>query len=145
MNANGGDSYTWSTGDTNGNIEVNPTRTTTYTLSATRGGTTDIDTVTVTVENCNISSLQQEDELINDLTIYPNPTKGVLNVNLSSINNDLNLVLINLNGSVVYSNKMDSNQGELSKQLDLSRFAKGVYFVRLFNSNTNMVKKVIHI
>ena len=141
LNATGGDSYVWSSGETNGTISVSPTRTTTYTLKATRGGTTDADTVVVTVENCN-SAL--EETVYEEFLVYPNPTTGNLNINLNSLEKEeLNLVVMSLNGSVVYRGEMNSDQNGITKKIDLSRFAKGVYLVRLFNSNQNIVKKII--
>lgn len=136
----GGDSYEWSTGEAKSSITVNPKRTTTYVLSATRGGVTNSDSVTVTVENCNVSGSENK---VNEPSIYPNPTNGILNIKLNNISNQLNLQLINLNGRIVYTDKMNSGNGNESKKLDLSKFAKGVYFVRLFNSNQNMVKKIL--
>jgi hypothetical protein len=141
LSATGGDSYVWSSGDTNKTISVSPTRTTTYILNATRGGTTDTATVVVTVENCN-SSL--EETVYEEFMVYPNPTTGNLNINLNSLEKeDLNLVVMSLNGSVVYRGEMESGQNRITKKIDLSRFAKGVYLVRLFNSNQNIVKKII--
>ncbi|MCF6296955.1 MAG: T9SS type A sorting domain-containing protein, partial [Flavobacteriaceae bacterium] len=143
LNGAGGTTYKWDTGDTNKDISVNPKRTTTYELTAIRGGVTNTDTVTVTVENCNISSLKED--LDNNFTVYPNPATGVLNISINnnSDKEELNLTLTSINGSIVYSNKMSSNQSEILKQIDLSRLAKGIYFVRLFNSNQNRVKKVL--
>ena len=141
LTANGGAEYLWSTGDTNRTIEVRPTRTTTYKLTATRGGAVDYDVVIVTVENCRGNNVS--DSFINDFEVFPNPTTGILNINVNNLTNDLNLVIIGFNGSVIHSEKVKANNGDLFKQLDLSRFAKGVYFVRLFNSNQNMVKKIM--
>jgi type IX secretion system substrate protein len=137
LSAKGGNSYLWNTGDASKNINVTPTRTTTYTLNATRAGVTDTDTITVTVENCNNSSL------VGNIDVYPNPANQTLNINLSNSDSELNLVLISLHGSVVYIDKINSNQSGLSKQIDVSKFAKGVYFVRLFNSEQSMIKKIL--
>ena len=141
LSANGGKSYLWSTGDNNKNVNVSPKRTTTYTVKATRGGITDTDTIIVTVENCKNSLA--EDQLFKNLIIYPNPSTGILNINASSNSFEINLVLMTLNGSIVYYDKMNSKQGGITKQIDLSRFAKGVYFVRLYNSNQNIIKKIM--
>jgi len=137
LSANGGNSYLWNTGDSNKNISVTPTRTTTYTLNATRGGVTDTDTVTVTVENCNNSSL------VENIDVYPNPAIETLNISVNNADGELNLVLISLQGSVVYMDKINSNQAGTSKQIDVSKFAKGVYFIRLFNTNQNITKKIL--
>ncbi len=141
LHAEGGNSYIWNTGDTDKDIIVSPKRTTMYTLKATKGGVTDSDTVIVTVENC--KNELTKGELDNNFKVFPNPSTGILNVNISNLNNDLNLILINLNGSIVFTDKVNSIKGGYTKQIDLSGFAKGVYFVRLFNSNQNMIKKIL--
>ena len=142
LNATGGDSYVWSSGDTNKTIDVSPTRTTTYTLNATSGGTTDTDTVVVTVENCHAAL---EEVVFEEFVVYPNPTTGNLNIQLNSLEKeDLNLVVMSLNGSIVYRDEMNSNQNGITKKIDLSRFAKGIYFIRLFNKTKSLVKKIIY-
>lgn len=141
LNGYGGDSYIWSTGATTKSIQVNPIRTTTYTLSAIRGGITDTDKVTVTVENC--KSISLEDDFTSDFIVSPNPTTGTLDVRIITSTKELNLVLTNSSGDVVYTSKIEPNQGQISKQIDLSKLPKGVYFVKLFNKNKNMIKKIL--
>ncbi len=141
LSATGGDSYVWSSGDTNKTIDVSPMRTTTYTLNATRGGTTDTDTVVVTVENCNATAEEGQVEIF---LVYPNPTSGNLNIQLSSLEKeDLNLVIISLNGSIVYRDEMTSNQNGITKKIDVSSFAKGIYLIHLFNESKNLIEKVL--
>ncbi|WP_200859830.1 Ig-like domain-containing protein, partial [Winogradskyella psychrotolerans] len=49
LNASGGINYTWSTGETGDSLTLNPTETTTYTVTVTDSfGNSDIDSVTVT-------------------------------------------------------------------------------------------------
>ncbi len=141
LSATGGDSYVWSSGDTKGTINVSPSRTTTYTLNATRGGTTDTDTVVVTVENCNATL---ELAGVEEFLVYPNPTSGNLNLQLNSLEKEeLNLVIMSLNGSIIYRDAITSNKNGITKKIDVSRFAKGIYLVHLFNESKNLVKKVL--
>jgi|GEM_PF-801464 len=51
LTATGGGTYTWSTGQSGASISVNPTATTTYSVTVTDNGCTDVATVTVNVEN----------------------------------------------------------------------------------------------
>ena len=97
----------------------------------------------VTVENCNISAANDSDLLNGTLEVYPNPTTGMLNVAIGSSDKDMNLILVSANGSVVYKDVIASKNTAVSKQVDLSRFAKGIYFVRLYNSDSNLVKKLL--
>lgn len=140
----GGISYLWSTGETTKSIKVAPTRTTTYELKVDNGVTSNLDYVTVTVENCqNIAD--DNIEFQNNLRVYPNPSSGVINVNISNIESEVVLDLISMSGSIIYSDTMNTEQSNFSKQLDLSSFERGVYFVRVYNSNQNLVKKIVMI
>ena len=145
LEGSGGATYTWSTGANQKNIEVNPTRTTVFTLITTNKGLTTTDSVVVSVENCNISSAPDTPEdTLNEISVYPNPSAGVLNISTGSTQKELNLVLISSSGRIVYSDKMNTGQdGGIPKQIDLSKFAKGIYFVRLSNASRNIVKKII--
>ena len=140
ITASGGKTYLWSTGDVEKSINVSPTRTTTYTLKATRGGITDTDTVIVTVENC--STIGDINKL-NEFNVYPNPTTGTLNVKANSDYDFLNLNIYSINGSIVYSDKVQTNNNIAYKSLNLSNLTKGIYIVRLYNLDYNKTKKII--
>jgi len=51
LTATGGGTYLWNTGDTNAQIIVSPAATTTYTVTVTNNGCTDVAMITVTVGN----------------------------------------------------------------------------------------------
>jgi len=141
LSASGGKNFIWNTNELNKNINVSPIKTTTYTVKVSRDGFTDTDTIVVTVDNC--SNKFDDSGLTNNVTVYPNPSTGVLNINLKYIQEDFNIILINLNGIVVYSDKMSSKSGTTNKQIDLSNIVKGYYFVRLFNNNEILIKKIL--
>ena len=166
LNGDGGATYSWSTGATSQNITVSPNRTTTYTLTANRGGTTSTDEVIVTVINCDLNNGvnnsvsgttgntattnptdQDDEQVLNkadfELTVYPNPTEGKLNVQTTVPIYNFNLVLMNINGNVIYSDEMDAAEDGINKEIDLSGFAKGVYLLQLYNAEESYVKKVI--
>ena len=53
--------------------------------------------------------------------------------------------IFDLNGRLIYSEKIDnfSPVKILKRQINLSKFGTGVYFVRLLNNNTSETKKVL--
>ncbi len=55
LTASGGDSYVWNTGETTKSIVVSPTATTTYTVTAKKGGCEDTDSVIITVNAASIT------------------------------------------------------------------------------------------
>jgi hypothetical protein len=70
----------------------------------------------------------------NHVKIYPNPAKDGIYINTDA--EDYEIQIINLNGQVLYSGK---NVG----RVDVSGFAKGIYFVRIKTDDKVETKKLI--
>jgi len=144
LTASGGDNYIWNTGETTESITVNPNETTVYTVTVSNSSSIDTDEVTIIVdEGC--SGLGNRNSSTQELIAYPNPTDGLLNLEINGYSSALNISLFSLNGSLVYSEDINDYSPDkiLKRQIDLSRFGKGVYFVRLTNNNTNKTKKIL--
>jgi hypothetical protein len=143
LTASGGDNYLWNTGEITASITVNPIETTTYSVTVSNSSSIDSDEVTVFVDD-SCSGLGNRSSS-KEILIYPNPTNGLLNVELSGFNNSIIISLFSLNGSMVYSENINNYSPDkiLKRQIDLSKFGKGVYFVRLTNNNTSETKKVL--
>lgn len=74
-----------------------------------------------------------ESENSPSLTVYPNPTVGVFQISyFSTEKNKLQLNAINSVGETVYR---ESFQGNYNNTLDLSKQAKGVYFIEIISAN----------
>jgi hypothetical protein len=78
-----------------------------------------------------IDSLQQS----NDLTIYPNPTKGIIMISNQNYK-IINYELIDIQGLVLKRGR--------DNKIDLSSFKVGIYFLRLtINNNRSKVLKLV--
>jgi hypothetical protein len=75
--------------------------------------------------------------------IYPNPTKGIITININEINTSLDLQIINIEGMLIHSEKLNSVKPSYTKDIDLSIYPKGIYFVKLINKNFTKVEKVV--
>ena len=85
-----------------------------------------------------IVGITEKPGLSNDVSVYPNPATNSLNISVNNkINEDLNIVLTNIQGQVVYNNLVKSviSHHEI---IDLSEFSKGIYFLRV-NKNVNKI------
>jgi hypothetical protein len=71
------------------------------------------------------------------ISIFPNPTSGILNLNAVDANSSLEV--INIIGEKVYSNTLVKG----NNTVDLSGLANGAYFVKLNSNNTITTKKVV--
>jgi type IX secretion system substrate protein len=56
--------------------------------------------------------------------------------------NDLTIELVNVQGEVIYSHRAD-DVTSFTGDVDVTEFAKGVYYLRVFNGEEVKVEKVI--
>ncbi|MBT4880976.1 MAG: T9SS type A sorting domain-containing protein, partial [Flavobacteriales bacterium] len=81
---------------------------------------------------------------INNLDIYPNPSRDIFNVSFTSEDvQDLDVRVINVVGEVVYTENLEQFVGEYTKSLDLATYTKGVYFLEITTNNGVVNKKLI--
>jgi hypothetical protein len=75
---------------------------------------------------------------------YPNPTNGMLTIELSIANsNEIRVVNIcNATGAVVNQLKIGANAGS-KMQIDLSKYAKGIYFIQVKTATVNSTERII--
>ena len=77
-------------------------------------------------------------------SIYPNPTQSVFTISYSAVEKDhLQLKVINSKGQVICTESQNNFQGEYRKQMDLSKYARGVYSIEIIHGKTKEVKRVI--
>ena len=83
-----------------------------------------------------------EDILQNKISIYPNPSKGRVNISINNISvNNLKVEITNTNGQLIYSNNLNSSG--IKQGIDLTGKAKGVYFIKISNPDFVKTKKII--
>jgi uncharacterized delta-60 repeat protein len=74
------------------------------------------------------------------ITIYPNPSKGIYNIDLSQVKEPSTISIYNVLGELVYS-KLLAPQSE--NQIDISELANGYYIARIKNESLDTNKKLI--
>ncbi|MGE5425367.1 MAG: T9SS type A sorting domain-containing protein, partial [Syntrophothermus sp.] len=85
---------------------------------------------------------------INDLnnsgvTIYPNPTSGAVTVVLKGMQNQVEFQVISINGQILQKADWNLASGEATRHVDLSGFAKGVYYLKFISNDKVLVNKII--
>ena len=82
---------------------------------------------------------------INNLDVYPNPSRDIFNVTFTSEDvQNLEVRIINVIGEVVYTEDLVQFVGEYTKQVDLAALIlKGVYFLEITTDNGVINKKLI--
>ena len=97
----------------------------------------------IPIPQIQISSGVNENQ-INDLNIYPNPSNDIFNIEFtSSSKQSLEVRIINIIGEVVYTKNLEQFVGEYNKQVDLATYTKGVYFLEIETDNGVVNKKLI--
>jgi uncharacterized protein (TIGR02145 family) len=71
--------------------------------------------------------------------IYPNPSNGLINIAFAESIKDSRIDVINSFGQVVLTKKLNTS----NSTIDLSKLAKGMYFIRVQSGSGVVVRKVI--
>ncbi len=81
----------------------------------------------------------------NSVAIYPNPSfNGKVNLQITSSNNqEVKLSLINMVGQEVYKQQLDVTVGSNSFSLDLNNNDNGIYFLKIYNNDNTLTRKII--
>ncbi len=81
------------------------------------------------------------EELLNSSVVaYPNPTSGVITLNITDNAQETVVNIYNVNGSLVSSTTYNGNV--VNEKIDLSSFDNGIYMM-IINSNNNVITKKI--
>ena len=83
-----------------------------------------------------VLGINEFNESINDLSLYPNPTDGELNVSFSaSKNNDMQFQVLDITGKIIQNNVVNAVQGSNLVLLDTQIFAAGSYFLKIMSDD----------
>jgi len=81
---------------------------------------------------------------ITDLSIYPNPTNKLFNVEMTlSESIDLQMQVMDIHGRIVHKESMNNLGGNVSKSIDLSDEPSGTYLLRFINGEQVKNKKIV--
>ena len=81
---------------------------------------------------------------IDNLDVYPNPSRDIFNVSFTSEDaQDLEVRVINVVGEVIYTENLMNFTGEYTKEIDLRRSTKGIYFLEITTEDGVINKKMI--
>jgi lysyl endopeptidase len=142
--SSGGGTTSWDFGDTQTSSQSSPTHTYTspgtytVTLILDNGGCTDTVSVVVTITS---GIGIEENDLIDMVQIYPNPSTGLVSLVLDmDVEDKTKVDVLDAIGKVVYSTQL--MEGNKTYQIDLSDQAEGLYFLNLKVGNETVTKKI---
>ena len=129
-------SYLWNTGENLSSIQINGSGD--YWMIATDANNCISDTVFYTVVHSLIDNFSSS-----EFNIYPNPTTGIVNIEFTNISEDIKVKLFNVLGEIVSENIEMKTKNKTTLKIDLSTFAKGIYFVELESEKSIVNQKLI--
>lgn len=116
-------SYTWNTGSNNLTISPSPTTTTIYSVIATNtAGCMGSATFTLNINPC--AGIKNLNDPANSITIFPNPSSGVFNIQL---NENSNVEVSDVLGNIILTDKANA----ATYNLNLSTQAQGIYILKV--------------
>lgn len=78
-----------------------------------------------------------------EISIYPNPSTGNFNLNISNVNAAfVDVEITDVSGKVILSNAYNTNNGSVNESINISNVDDGVYIVRV-NGGQSMVKRIV--
>jgi len=139
---NTGLSYVWSdnsTGQTyNADAIALGMGTHTIAVTVTDGVCESTDAVTLIVDIC--SGIDFTNEQLK-ISMYPNPTKGMLNIAIEGLNSEATLSIMDVSGRTILNETLSSET--TMKQVDFSNFPKGMYAVKLISGDVVKVGRIV--
>ncbi|MHA6246398.1 T9SS type A sorting domain-containing protein [Pontibacter sp. CAU 1760] len=79
-----------------------------------------------------------------NVAIYPNPSNGVFTISISNLESrKVVLRIMNVIGNEILHETLTRTDGQLSKTVDLNRYAKGLYYVKLEADGHSIVRRVV--
>ena len=93
--------------------------------------------------NMGVTSTIYENYFNGSVEVFPNPSNGKITLEMNEVNNDIyNVTINNLLGQSVYSSE-GYIHGFYKKNIDITKFGKGVYLIEVSNSSSTITKKII--
>ncbi len=134
LTASGANTYTWNPGGPGPGIVVNPSVTTTYTLTGTdMNGCVDKIAITQSVSTCTGINSNERNERI---SIYPNPNNGTFTIQPEE---ELFITITDLTGRIIYSERLSGGRHVFSN----TEIASGIYFLRANNKEASQIIKLV--
>ena len=88
--------------------------------------------------------IRLEESTITNLDVFPNPSRDLFNISFTSKETqDLTLRVINVMGEMIIEDHLQQFTGNYVKEVDLSNYTKGVYFLEITTDNNVINKKLV--
>ena len=95
-------------------------------------------------QGCYNKDMASSDNTEVNIKLYPNPTSNIINVDMRNLVSAPTMIIYNMSGQTIYTeNKINAESNDFVKQIDMSAYPAGVYFVKLVNDEMTKTIKFI--
>lgn len=131
-------SYSWSGPNSFSSTTEDPSGLVSGTYSCT---VTDANGCTHSVTGVEVGSQLSIGDLNINFSVYPNPSKGIFNVQLMNVDGDVTVNIVDVTGRLIYTEKIN---GKTLFTIDISDKAEGTYFIRLTDGEVQTTKPIVN-
>jgi len=133
--------YTWNNGTNGQMITINQSGTYSVTVLVS-GGCSFTDSIVVTVSPC--TSVKPIFENQTFISLFPNPSRGKFTIDIQQLREpEANLNIYNINGVLIYKEKLNADEEKISKEIHLEKVPNGVYFIEVKSRSGVFRKKLV--
>lgn len=77
------------------------------------------------------------------VVVFPNPSAGILHVTVTGFDGVASLRVLNVIGNEVYRETLGATEPRISRTIDLSSLAPGLYYVKIESGSHAEMRKVV--
>jgi PKD repeat protein len=77
------------------------------------------------------------------IDLYPVPAEDYLYLDIRNVRDYVDVQVLNIQGTLLYSQRMVAEQSAVKSGLSLSQLGSGIYFIRLSNADFSQTEKII--
>jgi len=149
--SNNATSYAWNFGDATGtSTSTNPVysfaSSGTYTVVLTSANTECGDNIKYIPVSVTVNSLSIDENSLNEISVYPNPFKDVIDIKLPNNFNssDIELTLFDIRGRAINTNISIQNNNTIRINA-LTELSSGTFLLKILDNSTgnNIIKKIV--
>jgi hypothetical protein len=96
--------------------------------------------IRITFDPCTFLETSEENIKV---AVYPNPARTILNLYLSGNSNYIEYSFLNYQGQLLEAKSLGRLNGNLHQTIDVSRYPKGIYYIRINTEKDVMVSKIV--
>lgn len=98
-----------------------------------------INSARINLCGINQTNLSNNDFESNSVSVYPNPSKGIININLGDVNGETLFTLYDVQGRTVLTKKSNT----ASESLNIENLSNGIYMLSIENGAAKTTQKII--